>query len=502
MSHLFKKSKKTLFLIKFIIFTPILLLFSKVCFLYTGYKIIYILFSFVSFYLILFSFRKKSLFYENFFGVLLFLGFWLKFSFIIAFDLGFGEGMDGFIFIFPKNFDDALLASICGFLGFIFYGHIRELYFSYPDKITLNFNNPIYEKYRILILSIFICLILSICFANTHFRIYQRGLIGENYHFLISGFVKTALLYFLSFCSAIILYFDLVKFKKIFLVVILIVFFEAFFSSVSMLSRGMIFNSSALLFALYKFTNKINLFLKLLTLLLITFYFSVYSVNYLRTNIHKFGNMDTVTNINLEKLENYKKEHLGSVDNIKTPQNIGDTFRSKIYANSILNLVIFRWVGIESILIVTKNKEILGFDMFKKSLNEKFKPNNYSFYETIFSLKGGEGATTLEGAKGVIKGNTLPGIIAYLFFTGSFTFLFFVMFILCGIASILEFLTFMLLGKNMLASSIIAMSIAYRYAHFGYLPKQSYLLFGSIIGVIIILFILKKLYKKLILSNK
>ena len=128
MSHLLKKNKNILISIRLLLFFSFLLIFLKVTTLYTGNKLIYLMFSLISFYLINFSFRKKSFFYENFFGTFLLLGFWIKFSFILILKTNFTEGNVG-TFIAPKNFDAALIASSIGILGFIIIGHIREFFF-------------------------------------------------------------------------------------------------------------------------------------------------------------------------------------------------------------------------------------------------------------------------------------------------------------------------------------------------------------------------------------
>ena len=126
-------------------------------------------------------------------------------------------------------------------------------------------------------------------------------------------------------------------------------------------------------------------------------------------------------------------------------------------------------------------------------MGENFDANAPSFYEQEFNLKPQFGERTNKN----LKGNTLPGFIAFLFFPGSYIFLFFSVSLFCLIATIFEFLTFKSFGQNFIASSLIAMTIAYRYIHFGYLPKQSYLLFGSIIGIITIAFIFSYIYKKI-----
>ena len=67
----------------------IFFIFVKTFLIYEASKFVYLLFSIISIFLLIFSFRKKSIFYENFFGVFIFLGFWLKFSIIKSFDLGY-----------------------------------------------------------------------------------------------------------------------------------------------------------------------------------------------------------------------------------------------------------------------------------------------------------------------------------------------------------------------------------------------------------------------------
>ena len=196
MSHLFKKKKNILNSIKFLFFVIIFFIFIKTFIIYEASKFVYLLFSIISIFLLIFSFKKKSIFYENFFGVFIFLGFWLKFSIIRSFDIGFTEGLSGRGFISMQNYNDALIASCIGMLGFIFFGFLREKFFFYPSKITLNFNTEFYKKFRnIFIFTLFFVIIL-VCFFNFYLGIYQRGLIGNSYNFLISGFIKTALLYF------------------------------------------------------------------------------------------------------------------------------------------------------------------------------------------------------------------------------------------------------------------------------------------------------------------
>jgi hypothetical protein len=74
---------------------------------------------------------------------------------------------------------------------------------------------------------------------------------------------------------------------------------------------------------------------------------------------------------------------------------------------------------------------------------------------------------------------TLPGIIAFFFYPGSFVFLFVSMVIVGTIGAGIEIATYRLSGSVILCS-LIAFVVAYRFAHFGYVPARSYLLFGAI----------------------
>ena len=151
------------------------------------------------------------------------------------------------------------------------------------------------------------------------------------------------------------------------------------------------------------------------------------------------------------------------------------------------HLLLHRWVGINSMIVITKDKELLSFELFYKSLKEKYDSKSISFYEKNFKIKPLDNYKKNDS----IKGNTLPGLMAFLFYSGSYTFLFFSIILFSFFATILEYLIYKSTNKNLIASGLIGMVVSYRFAHFGYLPSRSYLLFGSIIGLIILFFSIK-----------
>ena len=128
------------------------------------------------------------------------------------------------------------------------------------------------------------------------------------------------------------------------------------------------------------------------------------------------------------------------------------------------------------------------------SFKERAKKKQPTFYELKFNLE------TLDYSGQIysnVKGNTLPGIIAFLFYSGSYYFLFISMFIICIIGSLIEYLAFRFSSNNLIFSALIGQVISFRLIHFGYLPHQSYLLFGTIIITIFLVYLTNFFIKKI-----
>lgn len=126
----------------------------------------------------------------------------------------------------------------------------------------------------------------------------------------------------------------------------------------------------------------------------------------------------------------------------------------------------------------------LGWDLWETALKETYNENETSFYDNTFIE-----SPYVNTDKAKYHFLSLPGMIAFFFYPGSFLFLFVSMFMLGGFAAAIEAFVFKLGGKNLILCSLIAQVVAYRYMSFGYVPNQSYLLFGTIfINLFIIYF--------------
>ena len=299
MSHLLKKKNKTIYkLFTLFIFSIIFFLFYLGIQKYNANKINYLSFSIISNFLIFFAIRKNAIFFETFFCLLLWLGFWFKFSCTIVFTDGiFREGVGIFDYS-KKSFDESLIVSQIGILAFILSGFFRQYFlFNYPKKLEFqNFKTNFFSIGRYKVWFIFIVFFILIAFCNFYFKIYQKGLLPiYEINFLISGIFKWLLLFGLSAISATLIYYEYNFYKKFFLISALIIFVETFFTSFSMLSRGMIFNALALMYGIYKYSkivnkpNSFNYYIKSIIFIFILFYISVSSVNYIRANYFYVG---------------------------------------------------------------------------------------------------------------------------------------------------------------------------------------------------------------------
>ena len=496
MSHLFKKNYKKIY--KFFIIS-IFFIIIALSYLglqkYSGSKINYLSFTIISNFLILFATRKRTIFFETFFSLFLWLGFWFKFTCTIVFTDGvFREGVGLFDYS-KESFDETLFISQIGILAFIISGFFREYFiFNYPRKLDLqNFKYNPFSFGRKNIWIFFTIFFIAIACLNFYFKVYQKGLMPiYEINFLISGIFKWLLLFGLSAFSANLIFYEFNFYKKFFFISLLIITIETFFTSFSMLSRGMIFNVLALLLGIYKFSNKankpndINYYIKSIIFAFILFYISISSVNYIRANYFYVGKSSIFTVNKFSEVKEDKKD-----EDKKIQKKYSTT---KAINSEILYLIINRWVGIDGVMSIISKKDLLNISFLLSSFNERASKNMPTFYELTFELKENKVSNELYEN---VKGNTLPGVLAFSYYSGSYYILFLIIFSISIFASCLEYLSFKFSSNNLILASLIGQVIAFRFAHFGYLPHQSYLLFGSIILTIILSYILSLCLKKI-----
>ena len=481
MSYLLKQNKILKPFLTYFFYSFLFFLFVIGYNNYIGNKFVYLLFSFISNFSLIYSFRSKAIFFDNFIGSFLWLGFYFKLVVINSFfSSNFVEG-SGYFDYSPIFYDRTLIISTVGIFAVIMSSYFRELFYNYKNKkYSYSPNNykyivSLYLKKKKLVLLFYFLIILIVSLLNFNYHIYQKGLILKNdINFLMSNIIKWLLLFGFTSFSCFIIYFELLHFKKNKILIFFISFFELFCSYTSMLSRGMIFSSSSIIYGFYKF-NKFNklkekstFLCKLIIISLTFFYFSLLLTNHFRNSYIK-GNQ------NLVVIENFKKIN-----------------------NEIIYLSINRWVGIDAVMSVASLPQKLNFNLLVNSFKEV--PNIYgkSFYEETFQNMNNNNFfskdSRIEDSKVVvIKGNTLPGFIAFFYYSGSLIFLFFSIFFLCIILSFLEVLSFIYSKYNFLFAALVGQILAYRLIHLGYLPSNSYAL---ICALTINIFIFKIIFRE------
>ena len=479
---------KILFLILFVSISLIVLID------YPGSKLIYLIFSTISLFYFKYMFREKSILFDKFIGLFLFLGLWVNFSLKIKLKTIFPDGFGDFkywfsdgvgFFDFSKSaIDKVLIISIISFFSISLASFIRQFFFYYTKNSILDYEKNFYKKNRFFILTSFFCLIIFVSFINFYFKIYQRGLIND-YGFLINSFFTFLFLLFLPALATMIINYEF-HISKSLKVTIFTSLFEAFLNSYSILSRNFIFNPLSNLFAIYKLNELKKKFKQthlLIFFLLIVLFFLI-SLVVVSKERNEFS---------IKKSNNLKQSELTS--------NIDPTDTKTIMVRSserVFRIFISRLIGIEGIMAVSSSDK-LGFNLFHSALNEKFNRGENSFYDkfknesrTYKDCKNTK--QTNENCK--INSISLMGIIAFLYYPGSYLFLFVGLLLICIFCSFIEILTYKI-SNNLVLVSLISQILAYRLWHFGYLPSNSYKLLLSICFIIILIYLYRKTISKI-----
>ena len=500
MSYLLKENKFLKKIINYSLFFltifPILLTTIN----YDGNKFIIFIYGILINLILINGFRKNSYFFEFFFGILLWLGFWLKLIFIVnyynySFKEGAGLAFENFNF--NKKIiliDEALLVSILAFLSYLLAVIFKDIFFK--KKITPNLKilgknkNKIFYRIQNILIILFIFLIFFTAFFNLDNLIYQRGMKSQsNFNFLINGTIKWVLLFGFSSIISFFLLINLnnkIKLYQLSLIGIL----ETFISSISYLSRGMIFNSLSIFYGLYK-SNKIyslklkpKFFIIYFITIFVFFFISVSTINYLRHNYYYYNEVKVGSEVKDLKIDVFDKETQQKKTDIKKYDTLPKAIDEFFY------LAVNRWVGIDAVLSVTANKN-KNWDTFVNSFKEKYDVSKLPYYERVIQERD-YGADLLT----VNYGITTPGIVSFLFYSGSKMFLILSLFILTLL--MLSFERIVLNQSfNFIFCALIMQQISYRLIHFGYMPLNSYMFFGTIFLTVLIHQILLFLYKNI-----
>jgi hypothetical protein len=138
MSYLLKQNKILKHFLTYFFYSFLFFLFVIGYNNYTGNKFLYLLFSSISNFSLIYSFRSKAIFFDNFIGSFLWLGFYFKFVVINSFfSSNFVEG-SGYFDYSPIFYDRTLIISTVGIFAVIISSYFRELFYNYKNKKCSN----------------------------------------------------------------------------------------------------------------------------------------------------------------------------------------------------------------------------------------------------------------------------------------------------------------------------------------------------------------------------
>lgn len=466
------------------------LLVYKTITIYPGNPIIYLLFSIIFNLLFLLGFSRKRIFFDTFIGTLLWLGFWVKFSIRISFLNARFVDPVGFFNHSPAAYDLALIVSLCGAAGLLVACLMRRCfsfsYLSHYKPYSFSYLSNWYYSNRRILLSLFLFTVIFISFTNGFFGFYQRGRSPLSpYNFLITGTYTWLLFFGLASISGFILNLEASRTNPPW-VASLTVLFECFLSNISMLSRGFILNSSALIWGYYYLVLitriKQSLLFVIILLLIATGLFagSIFGVNFIRSYLYS----------PIESTSSSIQLHDSVVSSaIKSSSNEIDAHLEDVKTNTLM-LFIDRWVGIEGVMSVSSYPH-LGWQLWEQAWSENFSNSGTSFYDL-------EIAANSPYKKMKNPANhfiSLPGFIAFFYYPGSLLLLFISVLAIGIFSAFFELFIYRTTGNNLLLASLFMQVVAYRYIHFGYAPKQSYLLFCTIVANALIFYGGNKLIK-------
>jgi hypothetical protein len=424
---------------------------------YKGNILIYLTFTFLANALLFSGLRTKSIYFDTFVGIFLWLGFWLKFSLRVAFASGLFREPVGNFDGSAAAFDHALVVSSCGMAGLIAASLVRASFFVYPNEPHSCAGSGLfllYQSFRKYFVAFFLVVVILVAVSNAWLGIYQRGMVAQTVlPFGLNGVYKWLLQFGLASVTALIVRFEIEMNRNLSLMAIFPALLESFFSNVSLLSRGMILNSSALAIGGLRMMRAMKLRLSAFNFAVAVVAFAVlFAVSVTSVNLLRAGMFDT-----------------------REPETVA----SAVAAVSAISPPLFvdRWVGIEGVMAVSSSDK-LGWALWREAWQEKFDEGAFSLYDQSFVSAHYASSDINKSRNHFVN---LPGLIAFLYYPGSLAFLFLATVFAGLVAAGLESATFRFCEKNWILCSLFAQVIAFRYASFGYVPGQSYLLFGTLI---------------------
>lgn len=513
--------------------------FSLAALNYQGTFFVFLGFSLASLLCLVSGFYKNDSYAYTFLTVFLWLGFWFKLTVHLIYGYKYVEPIGLFDFS-SQSWDTvlhittvALVGVLCGRVICFKALHTTE---QSPNRVCWS-GYPAW--YPLLRGRFWLALLLAmglIGFLNAYWGILQIGLAAKTIlPWPFNAVIAWSISIGIAIGVATIFWWELNLNKRVWPAVLLLPL-EAFISTVSLLSRGVyIFHCLPQLFSFAKNKNafrkeRASHWVFVLFCSGFLFFVAMAAVTTLRANLYpymgekifngkkQFENELLVLNKKITILEAAdqdletraklialkKKQMLISQEIISLNKILeSGTEKNKLEGKllyqlrdgaikQVANLAIDRWVGLEGVMAVAAYPE-KNMPLFTDSLKEKRSLPTYTKYQEICqSIYRFQTSDTWQLS-------SLPGCVAFLYFSNSILVVFFGMMIFVFLIQFAEYFV-MLMTENPILCSLLSMLFANLVAQFGEAPRQNIPFLAMTFAVVIVIGVMQKLPS--ILSKK
>lgn len=445
---------------------------------YLGNPFIYIAFCSTFLLLTLVGLRCRNSFSYIFAIIFLGLGFWLKLIVHLLLKYNYLEPIGSFEQT-SDSWDQVLLVINVGLLGVIFAKDICELILKFSNKTNNNSLQNIvpywYPKARKKLWILVGVLLLSLTIINFNYGIFQVGLVPTLFlPWPLNGLMSWLLGFGLAIAINTLVFWDQ-SIKADWKIGLSLVLVESLSSTVSILSRATyIFHSVPYLTVFYNKFKCISFKTKLRVFIL---WISLLSVSIVSVTLLRYSDVSPIDASNNKSLRLKDNNFLSA--NILL--GIG---------GGISALLVDRWVGLEGVMAVVSYPK-KSIETFEYALNETRVKNKIDFYTQSIARVV---LTDAEISK--YQYATIPGAIAFFYYSGSLVFVFFgitcLTFLMLVIESLILYMT-----KNPYLVALWGMSVAQTVVSFGLGVKQTLsFYFVSLVAIIFIYFVQTVSYQK------
>lgn len=421
---------------------------------YTGSSLHYTVFSFVFLAMLISGVYKQKSYGYLFLVAMLWLGFWFKLTIHMQVDYPFGEAIGSFDGT-PEAWDTVLQIATAGAIGVVI-ARLIYSFFNTPSTMLVQnnvFKAPLwYPAIRRWIWAGLMIVCVGLVIANTSLSILQVGLVPKTILvWPLNALISFLIGYGITLLIATLLWWDISLRYNISLVVHFVLL-EAFFSAISIFSRGAyIFHTIPQLFGVYK--NRLSV--------------SGWSMKNLMVVVTTFVVLFVISNPLVNTLRGYYYSNASL-----------ESKSASASASAFLRFAADRWIGAEGAMVVAAypNK---GVELFTDGIMERREVGKDTFYTQI-SQPVYFGVVD----KSKFQFSETPGAIAFLYYTGQLWVVLLGMVVFAIVVLVSEVLV-LRLTSNPLLCALWGGAVANAVAQFGVAPKSLLFYFFELVCVVI-----------------